>query len=103
MTPGAEGQVLRIIRIAQVHFNWRYVQNFRELDSAQAVATMQKDMPFFNGLHKLCGGGSPSFGTCGLFIPECWEQRRYWYKSKNGYMYCPKCIKQVLCFPCFIE
>ena len=102
MTPGAEGQVLRIIRIARVHFNWRYVQNFWELDSEQAVATMRSDMPFFNGLHQLCGGGSPSFGTCGLFIPERWWEQE-WHRSNKGYKYCPKCAKQVIGGPIFIE
>ena len=41
VTPGAEGQVLRIIRIVRVHFNWRYVENFWALDTIQAVHTMQ--------------------------------------------------------------
>ena len=103
MTPGAEGQVLRIIRIARVHVNSRYVQNFRELGSAEAVATMRTNMRLCNGLKQLCGGGSPVFGTCGQFIPTCWEQLSYWHKSNKGYKYCAKCAKQVIGFPCFIE
>ena len=100
VSPGAEGQVLRIIRIVRVHFNQRYVRNFSELDTAQAVDTMQSAVP--NGLHALCCSGSPSFGTCGLLIPDRWWEQG-WHKSQKGYKYCPQCAKPVTCDYPFIE
>ena len=85
VTPGAAGQLLRIIRIARVHFNLRYVQNFKKLNTPQTVATMDK----------LCGCGSPSFGTCGLLIPDRWWEHG-WQKSNKGYIYCPTCANRVI-------
>ena len=101
VTPGAEGEVLRIIRITRVHVNSRYVQNFRVLDNEQAVATMRSGMPFLNDLHKLCGGGSPSFGTCGLLILDHWWEQGG-HKSKNKYLYCPNCAKQMASVSCLV-
>ena len=94
VTPGIEGQVIRIIRIVRVHVNRRYVMNFRALDSELAAATMVSTRTFGNGLQKLCGGGSPSFGTCGLPIPDSWREQA-WYRSNKGYIYCPICAKRV--------
>ena len=96
VTPGEEGQLLRIIRIVRVHFNWRYVRNFSALTSEHARYVMRADMPHKHGLTKLCGGGSPSFGTCGALIPEHWWLRGAWRQSRNGYVYCPYCAKRVM-------
>ena len=62
MTPGAEGQFLRVFRFVRIHFNWRHVQNFYQLRSEQAKATMRADMPFVNCNSKILTLGFISFG-----------------------------------------
>ena len=93
MIPGAEAQIIRVIRLVRVHLNWRCVENFWQLGGEQAQAIMRADMPFLNGLAKLCGGGSRSPGTCGALIPEQWWEQG-WHISQKRYIYCPHCAKR---------
>ena len=87
VVPGAPGEVMPGILITKVHVNRRHVWNFCQAHVSRLTPK------------ETCGGGSPSWTTCGRRIPKEQQEILYkkkfhggiGYKSSRGYVYCPCC------------
>ena len=91
--PGEPGQVMQGVQLLRIHVNQRYFKNFCE-------TMVRGTIP-----GEACGGGSPSWTTCGKHIAPADQLSvrkgqllpGVGYRSRgNGYVYCPCCARYVI-------
>ena len=86
--PGEQGTILTGLRIEAVHFNWRYVQNYRRLHSED----LRQHIVARGGvLEVMCGGRRQmqDFSTCGAVSFNPWTE----FVKVGRYYMCPLCAE----------
>lgn len=84
--PGSRGQVLQGLRIEAIHFNKRFVQNYRRLHSLE----LRKQIVAHGGvLETICGGHRQlkDFSTCGAVSFNPYHE----FVKLGRYRVCPAC------------
>lgn len=84
--PGSRGKVLQGLRIEAIHFNTRFVQNYRALHSPELRAQIKAHGGV---LETICGGlrQLKDFSTCGAVSFDPYSD----FMKLGKHRFCPKC------------